>query len=72
MKENRYSQVGSDFSSVIVQESRGLVLDAKNDFSVVAFPYKKFFNLEESLAARIEWSTAVVYLSLLYFLLIVI
>ena len=46
----------SDFSEEIVQEARGLILDKNAD--VVAYPFKKFFNSEEPLAAEIDWNSA--------------
>ena len=46
----------SDFSEEIVQEARGLILD--KNASIVAYPFKKFFNSEESLAAEIDWNSA--------------
>lgn len=54
----KYSQIESPFKEQIVQESRGIVLDADNDWAVVAMPYKKFFNYGEALAHDINWATA--------------
>lgn len=42
----------------IVCESRGLMLDSDNDWAVVAHPFNRFFNLGETGAADIDWSTA--------------
>jgi len=42
----------------MVQECRGLILDAKANWAVVAFPYTKFFNYGEPRAHPIDWSTA--------------
>eukprot|EP01125_Pyxidicula_operculata_P006706 TRINITY_DN2304_c0_g1_i1.p1 TRINITY_DN2304_c0_g1~~TRINITY_DN2304_c0_g1_i1.p1 ORF type:complete len:1245 (+),score=308.37 TRINITY_DN2304_c0_g1_i1:1-3735(+) len=56
-----YSQTGSPVEDPLVQECRGLVLDTKNSFKVVCFPYKKFFNFGESNAHPINWQTAQVY-----------
>jgi tRNA splicing ligase len=33
--------------SVIVRESRGVILDSANNWSVVALPFDKFFNYGE-------------------------
>lgn len=57
----KYDQIASDFSKNIVQECRGIILDADNDWSVVSFPFKKFFNHEEPLAPKLEWNRARVY-----------
>ena len=46
----------SDFSEEVVQEARGLILDKNAD--VVAYPFKKFFNSGEPLAAEIDWNSA--------------
>ena len=53
----KYSQLNSDLSLPIVQECRGLILDA-DTFEVVSYPFNKFFNYGESHAADIDWSTA--------------
>ena len=50
-----YSQVGCDMSSPIVQECRGIILDSKNNWNVVAFPYTKFFNYGDPEAHEIDW-----------------
>lgn len=42
----------------IVCESRGLMLDSDNNWAVVAHPFNRFFNLGETGAANIDWSTA--------------
>jgi len=57
----KYSQIDSPFSETIVQESRGIILDANNNWAVVAMPYKKFFNHDEALASTIDWTTAKVW-----------
>jgi hypothetical protein len=54
----KYSMIDSDFSSPIVQECRGLILDSANNWEVVAYPFKKFLNVGEKLAATIDWKTA--------------
>lgn len=53
----KYSQVESDPAEPIVQECRGIILDADNDYAVVAMPFKRFFNLNEPNAAKIDWSS---------------
>ena len=54
----KYNQVESNFGQEICQEARGLILDARDNFKVVRMAFKKFFNLGEPYAARIDWSTA--------------
>ena len=57
----KYNQIESPFAELLVQECRGIILDEANNWSVVSFPYKKFFNYGESLAADINWNTARVF-----------
>ena len=40
-----------------MQECRGLILE-KNTWKVISLAFKKFFNAEESNAAKIDWDTA--------------
>jgi len=44
-----YNQIESDFKEEIVREARGIIL-RKSDFSVVCWPFTKFFNYREVLA----------------------
>ena len=55
----KYSQIDSDFNEEICREARGLILDARDDFKVVRYAFKKFFNLDEGYADPIDWDTAV-------------
>jgi len=54
----KYDQIESDFSSTIVRQCRGLILDEDLDWAIVARPFDKFFNLGEGFAAKIDWRTA--------------
>lgn len=54
----KYSMINSPMHEEIVQESRGIILDKDNDWAIVSFPYKKFFNYAEPYAAKIDWKTA--------------
>jgi hypothetical protein len=54
----KYHQILSPMHEPIVQESRGIVLDAAEDWCCVARGYDKFFNYGEPHAAEIDWSTA--------------
>ena len=55
----KYNQIASDFSQEICQEARGLILDSEDNFRVVRYAFKKFFNIDEGFAAHIDWDTAV-------------
>lgn len=57
----KYDQIASDFSNQIVQEARGLILDSENNWNVVSFPYKKFFNYGEPNCHDIDWPSAKIY-----------
>lgn len=57
----KYHQINSDFRNPIVREARGIILDASNKWAVVSYPYDKFFNAGESLAAKVDWNSAKVY-----------
>jgi len=56
----KYSQIDSDMSLDIVQEARGLILD-RRDWSVMSFPFPKFFNMGQEEATEIDWDTARLY-----------
>ena len=51
----KYDQVESPMSEPLVQDCRGIILD---NWEVVAMAFRKFFNFGESLAGKIDWSTA--------------
>eukprot|EP01114_Cavostelium_apophysatum_P010868 TRINITY_DN2500_c0_g1_i1.p1 TRINITY_DN2500_c0_g1~~TRINITY_DN2500_c0_g1_i1.p1 ORF type:complete len:1342 (-),score=368.34 TRINITY_DN2500_c0_g1_i1:71-4096(-) len=62
-----YGKTSCDFNEPIVQECRGLILDSKDDWNVVAFPYVKFFNYGEKVehdvilkTGHFDWNTAVI------------
>ncbi len=57
----KYNQIDSPMAEPVVQECRGLIVDEAADWRPVSFPYTKFFNYAEPLAAPIDWSTARVY-----------
>lgn len=50
---------GSDFSDPVVQEARGIIIDAANA-DVVCWPFRKFGNWFETYADEIDWRSAVV------------
>lgn len=55
----KYNQIESPMHEPLVQECRGMVVDTARE-RVLAWPYNKFWNLGEALAAPIDWATAVV------------
>lgn len=57
----KYSQIDSPMGERVVQECRGLIVDEADKWNVVAYPYDKFFNYGENLAAKIDWPSAIVY-----------
>ena len=54
----KYSMISSPMGNEIVQECRGLILDANDNWNVVSMAFTKFFNYGEGHAADIDWSTA--------------
>jgi len=57
----KYRDLNAKFHKRLVQECRGIILDSEKNWEVVAWPYLKFFNYSEKLAAPIDWTTARVY-----------
>lgn len=55
----KYNQISSDFHEEICKEARGLILDSQDNFRVVRYAFKKFFNVDEPFAAHINWNSAV-------------
>lgn len=54
-----YDQLRSDFSSILVQQSRGIIF-REATLEPVCVPFFKFFNVGELNAADIDWNTAFV------------
>ena len=52
----KYNQINSDFNEEICCEARGLILE-EGTWRVVRMAFKKFFNLGESFAAKIDWNS---------------
>lgn len=55
----KYNQIASDFNEEICKEARGLILDTQDNFRVVRYAFKKFFNVDEGFAAHLDWDSAV-------------
>lgn len=58
LKLFKYSQIESPMGEPIVQEARGLILDAADNWKVICWSYRKFFNHGEGHAAKVDMSTA--------------
>lgn len=54
-----YNMIDSDFSKPLVHECRGIIL-RYGTWDIVCRPFDKFWNVQESRAAEIDWSTALV------------
>lgn len=55
----KYDQINSPMDQLIVRQCRGMVVDRATN-TVLARPYDKFWNLGESRADALDWSSAVV------------
>ena len=53
----KYSQIDSDFSETIYREARGDILE-RDTWKIVRFAFRKFFNLGEPHADKIDWESA--------------
>lgn len=53
----KYSQIDSDFSETICCEARGVILE-RDTWKIVRFAFRKFFNLGEPHADKIDWESA--------------
>jgi len=53
----KYNQIESPMADPMVQQCRGMVVDVARE-RVLAWPYNKFWNFGEHLAAPLDWSTA--------------
>ena len=54
----KYNQLESDLSRQLVQDCRGIIIDIEDNFRVISYPFRKFFNYGEKFASHIDWSTA--------------
>ena len=57
----RYDMINSPMGDPLVQECRGVILNSEDNWNIVSLPYYKFFNMGESLAHEIDWSSAKTY-----------
>ncbi len=56
----KYNMIDSPMGESIVQDCRGIILDRSKKWEIVAFPFRKFFNVGEGHAAKIDWASATV------------
>lgn len=56
-----YSQIESPMDNPIVQDARGTILDSANDWAIVCWGYRKFFNFGEPNATPMDWTTTTFY-----------
>ena len=56
----KYDMLDSPMGNPIVQEARGLILDRGDNWRVLSWPFRKFFNMGEGHAAPLDLSTATV------------
>jgi len=54
----KYDQFESNMNEALVRQCRGLILDEATNWTVIARPFDKFFNIDEPKAATIDWTTA--------------
>jgi len=59
----KYNQIDSDFNEPICREARGLILEM-GTWKVMRMAFKKFFNLGDVYADKIDWATATASLKL--------
>lgn len=48
----KYNSLVSPMGETIPQDCRGLILDENNNWKIICFPYRKFFNYEEEHSAK--------------------
>ena len=53
----KYNMIESNFDEPVVKECRGLII-RKKDYKPVCVPFFKFFNVQETNAANIDWESA--------------
>ena len=56
----KYDMIDSPMGHPICQEARGLILDRSNNWEVLSWPFRKFFNHGEGHATKIDLYTAAV------------
>lgn len=57
----KYNTIEADWTKPALYECRGIILDRANDWAVAAYPYRKFFNLQEGYCAEIDWDSTIIF-----------
>src|SRR5262245_18596234 len=57
----KYSMIDSPMGDPIVRQCRGIILNERDGFRPVAYPFDKFFNYHEGHAAALDWGSARVF-----------
>lgn len=57
----KYRQHESPLENATVKQCRGIILDSKDNWKIVARPFDKFFNFGEPSADTIDWDTAKIF-----------
>lgn len=57
----KYNQIERDWTQPALWDCRGLILDSADNWNVVAYPYRKFFNLGEGYGQEIDMTSAKIY-----------
>jgi hypothetical protein len=57
----KYHSIDSPMNEEIAQDCRGIILDEADNWKIVCFPYRKFFNFGEPFAATLDVRTMKVY-----------
>lgn len=57
----KYSQIDSPMKEALVRECRGIILDEKNNWEIISYPFDKFFNFGEYYAPEIKWENSKVF-----------
>jgi hypothetical protein len=57
----KYQQLEADWTQSALYDCRGIILDRNNNWNIVCFPFKKFFNFGEGYGDNIDWNSAVVF-----------
>jgi len=57
----KYNTIEADWTKPALYECRGIILDRSKGWAVAAYPYRKFFNIEEGYCAEIDWESVVIF-----------
>ncbi len=57
----KYNTLGADWTQSALYDCRGIILDRDDNWNVVAYPYRKFFNIGEGYCAKLDWDNTIVF-----------